>query len=111
MCNFPLFLIIENLRNALFGTFTNVTASQSLSSTCRDTKCQPLFRHSLCEMLTSGNVNGQTTMRGSIFLEGKMYRSTVQSWAPSTEKSSCVLPHICDSYVIYIMNTTVKAKH
>lgn len=42
MCNFPLFLIIGNLRSAQLGTFINVSASQPLSSTCRDTKCQPL---------------------------------------------------------------------
>lgn len=42
MCNFPLFLIIENLRSAPRDTFTNVSASQPLSSTRRDTKCQPL---------------------------------------------------------------------
>lgn len=42
MCNFPLFLLIENLRNALLGTFTNVSASPPLSSTCTDTKCQHL---------------------------------------------------------------------
>lgn len=42
MCNFPLFLIIENLRSAQLGTFINVSASQPLSSTHRDTKCQPL---------------------------------------------------------------------
>lgn len=42
MCNFPLFLLIENLRNALLGTFTNVSASPPLSSTSTDTKCQHL---------------------------------------------------------------------
>lgn len=42
MCNFPLFLIIENLRSAQLGTFINVSASQPLSSTRGDTKCQPL---------------------------------------------------------------------
>lgn len=42
ICNFPLFLIIENLRSALLGTFINVSASPPLSSTRRDTKCQAL---------------------------------------------------------------------
>ena len=43
VCNvsFP-FLIIEHLRSAPRGTFTNVSASQPLSNTCRDTKCQSL---------------------------------------------------------------------
>lgn len=41
-CNFPPFLIIENLRSAQLGTFINVSASQPLSSTRWDTKCQPL---------------------------------------------------------------------
>lgn len=42
MCNFPLFLIIENLSGAPLATFTNVNAPQPLSSTHGDTKCQPL---------------------------------------------------------------------
>lgn len=40
MCNLPRLLIIETLTSASLDTFTNVSASQPLSSTCRDRKCQ-----------------------------------------------------------------------
>lgn len=78
MCNFPLFLIIENLSGAPLDTFTNVSASQPLSSTHGDTKCQPLssvtafVNYSHLEMSMS-----RTTIRVSRFLEGWKH-STLQ---------------------------------
>lgn len=52
-----------------------------------------LLSHSLCELLTSGNVNEQTTMEGNGFLEGRnaspsnpLWRSTVEFWSPDTRK-------------------------
>lgn len=87
-----LFFIIGNQH---LSTFTNVSDSQPLSSTCTDTKCQPLssvttfVNYSLLEMSMS---KPQWEGTDSWKAESKtpfnpLWRSNVEFWSPHIEKS------------------------
>lgn len=94
MCNFPLFHIIENLRSATLCTSTNVSASQPLSSSCRDTKCQPLssvtafVNYSHLEMsMSKPQWEGADSWKAeSTAHSNPQERYTGDSWSPNTEK-------------------------
>lgn len=74
MCNFPLFLIIENLSGAPTWHFHKCQCfSAIVKHSWRHKMSASLLSHSLCELLTSGNVNEQTTIRVSKFLEGRKH--------------------------------------